>query len=112
MAVKDTTATPAEVLTYNGLFLNDLRMTQIKAQDDAAPPQYAVNIMYRRYAVDSAGKRHYQSEAKTLTVQDFLAEAETQANAGDLTLMAAITSLQSAFAKMVEDAEGITTVEV
>lgn len=106
--VKDTTATPAEALTFDGLFLNDLHMSQVKIKNDSDDPQYGVSVTYRRYAVDSSGVRHYKEEAKTIEISDFFSAAAAASASGKPGRANALQGIIEAFADEVADAEGVS----
>jgi len=112
MAVKDLSAVPPEVLTYDGIFLNDLSITQQKMPLDSDDPVYNVTLAYKRYAVDSSGQRHYEGASSTITIPDFYNLAQTKAIALDTSLVDVLAAIQTAFVTILKDNEGINATEV
>jgi len=112
MGLKDLNTTPPEVLTYDHIFLEFLSMTQEKRVTDIDPPVYKVEIAYRRYAIDLQGKRHYEGVTRTMAFPDFYTLAAEKAVAGKLGPQNALTAIQSAFAVLLQDEEGLNIVEV
>jgi hypothetical protein len=90
-------------LQYDHVFMQSLRINQNFQQDNNAPPYFTLAVEYRLYAVDPEGRRHYQSQTNTVTVEDYARVALERAAQGDLDLAQAMGAIEVALARILED---------
>lgn len=90
-------------LTYDRIFLEELRLTQKINTDHTAPPHFNLRIIYRLYAIDSNNIRHFQSKVDSVEIEDYAAVAYAKALQGDFDLANASDAIEAALAKILED---------
>lgn len=99
-------------ITYDKIHVTKLDISQPTFDDDTLQPKYQVTISYRHYGVVD-GVRHYKKEdAQRVYIEDFLTVAATDAAAGDMTLLNAMSGIELAIANIISDQRGVTTTVV
>ena len=95
-------------VVYDKVHLMNLEVSQPIFHDDTLSPVYEVVISYRLYGI-SDGVRHYKGDTHEIVIKDFLANAITKAQVGDMRLLVALQSIEAAVAAIITDAENIET---
>lgn len=103
MAIKISNPQTEPELVYENFFMDEIRITQTPKEDHAGISDFTLVVIYRLYAVDSQGKRHYRPVIKHISIDDYLTLAMQKAQAGDPDLLNAMQSIETALAKIIED---------
>lgn len=112
MTIKVSAPTQTEALVYENVFMESMKILQIKSEVDNLPPKYSLKIDYRMYAVDSSGVRHFENKRCCIDIQDYYTLAATKAAAGDLDLVNAMGAIEVALGKIIEDQGNYGTVTI
>lgn len=102
MGIEVSNAESQPAIVYNKVFMESLTISQKTYLDDAQPPSYSLAVIYRMYGVDGDGIRHYKLKNRTVTIDDVIAEAMTQAAGGDMSLANAMGGIEIALAAILE----------
>lgn len=92
-----------EALDYKYIHMVSLSIKQDMLEQVDEIPRYHVVIVYRLYAVDSAGKKHYSATTRSIKMSDYMKEAIEKANAGDLDYLNAVQGIEKAMATIIRE---------
>jgi hypothetical protein len=95
-------------IAFNRVHLLRLEITQPTFQADHFSPRYHVMIEYRLFGSDEQGVRHYHPETVEVEFNDFLQHAMVLAQQGDMTLVSALQSIETAIASIISKEQGMT----
>lgn len=112
MAIQVTEGEVQPALVYDKVFMQNLSVEQRPVTFDNVPPQYALRIEYRLYAVDEAGNRHYQDRVDSLVIGDALTVAVAKAQQGDESLLNAIKAIEQGLAILINDTQKLGSAKV
>lgn len=110
MGIQIINAISVPAITYDKIHMTKLEIIQPTFEEDAQQPKYQVIISYRHYGVGSDGKRYYMNEdLQRVSVDDFITVALNDAAQGDMTMLTALQSIESAVASIISDQTGVET---
>jgi hypothetical protein len=58
-------------LSFNDLFIESFTINQTMTKDDTKEPEYNLSIIYRDYAIDANGLRHFNIHNTTIQDKDY-----------------------------------------
>lgn len=95
------------------IHMTELCLMQPMVYTESAPMMVDLSIGYRKYGV-TGDDRTVITDPRSVFVTDYVAMAEQKANAGDPTLLNAITAIEQAVAVIIQElgSEGTTEVVV
>lgn len=96
-------------VTYDKIHMTKLDVTQPILDNDEMTPRYQVVISYRHYGVVNGARLYKNEDVQRISLDDFLTKAQTKAQAGDTSLMNALTSIETAIASIIADQTGVET---
>lgn len=103
MAIQTETTDMQDSVQCGNLHMIELHLHQNQRALSSEPMNMSLSLAYRKYGVvDDVITTH--SEARTIVVDDYLAEATSKAIVGDMRLIEAITAIEAAVAVIIEDA--------
>ena len=108
MAIEILNEAPDEALTFNRIWMLDLKVSQkllVKNDDEV---KFSVTVTYRKYAVDSNDTIHYRTKTDMIVIDDYLPEAMAKAAQGDMDLINALGAIELAVSKIIEEKRGLT----
>lgn len=108
MGIKIAQGLNAPAVIYDKIFVSNLQITQIPISLDNMTPKYKVFIEYRLYGVHE-GARVYHPEMREVEINDFITTAMTKASTGDMSLVTALQSIETAVAAILTDELGTGT---
>lgn len=102
MGIKIASPETQPAVEYDHVFMETLTIHQKTYTDDAAAPEYSLQVIYRMYGLDEDGKRHYKAKNRSICVDDVMTEATMMAMGGDMSLANAMGAIEIALAKILE----------
>lgn len=112
MGIKITKTESIPAIIYDRIFVKHLKIVQLSENHDDEPPKYSLIMEYTIYGVDDNNNRHFLPKVHVISIDDYVKLATLKAQAGDNDLIIAMTAMQTAIAKVLEDQEdlGMATV--
>lgn len=108
MAIQVSNPKQIPAVTYDKIHLMGLTINQPTMEDATLQPMYDVRISYMFYGV--VGSVNYydtKSGLKHISISDYLGEAIAQSELGDMDMLNALQSIESAVASIITDKDGI-----
>ena len=105
MAIEITNAKSVPAITYNRIFMNSLKITQLGENNNNASPKYTLTIEYSLYGIDDDNIRYFLPKVRIINIPDYLSVAMQKAQTGDMDLIVAMQAIEAAIAKILEDQE-------
>lgn len=90
-------------LVYSNIHLDEMCIELEELSNVTDHPVYKLRVRYRLFAVDPDGNLHYAKERYYIVMPDYLAEAITKAQSGDMDMLTAFSSIEQALAQLIED---------
>ena len=91
-----------EALNYNHVHMDILTILQNSQVDDLASPLYQVNLRYRLYSIDSNNNRKYESDVRSINIEDYIKLGTLKALAGEPELLNALQSVETAVGVVIQ----------
>ncbi len=111
MGIQISNADTMPAVTYDKIHMTKLEIVQPTFSDDAQTPNYMVAIYYRHYGIANGIRYYKNEELQSVSIQDFITMAMTDAAQGNSTLINALASIEQAVAGIITDQTGeVTTV--
>lgn len=99
MAITISQFPTVPALEYKHIHVSGLQISL----DEAQTPKAMVSIVYKMYALDTDGKKHFAREQYTARVDDFYALAAEKAADGNMIPYQALVGIEQAVAAILAD---------
>lgn len=108
MGIIVTEATTKPAITYDRIHVLSLEIKQPVFTDDTQVAGYRVVVFFQYYGLEGS-VRHYLEEVHSVSIPNYLVKAIGDAEAGDSTLLNALSNIELAVSKILAEELNITT---